>query len=208
MYVAPRFLPADPDEPVHVINRVRFGTLVTHTENGFDATPVPWVAERDGENVVLWGHLAAANSQLAEVRSRRDVLVTFTGVNGYISPGILPTPQSAPTWNYVAVHAYGDGSLLDASGTEYAVEKLVQAMEAGRRPAWTTAEMGPRREKLLGHVVGLQIVVNRIEAKFKLGQNESDADLHAIIASLEAGGEYELAADMRNANAHRKSVLR
>lgn len=204
MHVAHRFLPADPEEPVRVINRARFGTLVTCTEAGFDATPIPWVAERDGENIVLWGHLAVANPQREDVRLRSDVLVTFTGVNGYVSPGVLPTPQSAPTWNYVAVHVHGSGSLLDASGTEHAVEKLVQAVEAGRMRPWTTAEMGARREKLLRYVTGLRIVANRIEAKFKLGQNESDVDLHAIIMSLEADGKNELAAAMRAANRHRK----
>jgi len=206
MHIAERFRPAHTDDVFHFINTHRFGTLVTHTAGGFDATPLPWVAEREQGQLILWAHLASANLQLQQVHG--NVLIVFTGVNGYISPRILPTPHSAPTWNYIAVHAQGRCEVLNETNTELAVEKLVMAMENGRTSPWSTVEMGPRREKLMRHVTGVRVVVDTVEAKFKLGQNESDVDLRAIMESLDDdyrdhGDHGDLADAMRRANPER-----
>lgn len=197
MHIAEKFRVDDPALVAAEINLIRFGTLVTP---GFDATPIPWVAEHAASGIVLWGHLALRNPQVESLRSAPEVLVVFTGPNGYISPRWLPTPRSAPTWNYTAVHVGGRCRLLDEAATEVAVEKLVAAQECSRPEPWSTAEMGPRREQLIRHVIGVRLEAVRISAKFKLGQNENPADLAATLAALEREGRHDLAERMRLAN--------
>lgn len=199
MHVARTFEPRDAAQALAEINRIRFGTLVTRAA-GFDATPIPWVAERGADGrILLWGHLARHNPQVAALATAPEALVAFTGANGYISPRWLPTPHSAPTWNYVAVHATGRCHLLDNAGTGLAVDKLVSAVEGGRAAPWSAAELGARREPLMGRIVGVQVAVERWQAKFKLGQNESAADLAAMLGALEREGAGALAARMREA---------
>lgn len=197
MHVAERFAAPSAEVTVAEINRIRLGTLVTPD---FDATPIPWVAERgSGDGIVLWGHLALRNPQVEPLRSAPEVLVVFNGLNGYISPRWLPTPRSAPTWNYTAVHICGPCRLLDEPETEFAVEKLVAAEEGGRPTPWRTVEMGPRRGQLLRHVIGVRVEAVKISAKFKLGQNESPVDLAATLAALAREGRQDLAEAMRQA---------
>jgi transcriptional regulator len=185
------------------INRIRFGTLVAHGVDRFDASPLPWVAEHGTEGMVLWGHLANANSQLEMLRRQPRAMIVFNGENGYITPRGLPTPKSAPTWNYIAIHLEGDCELLDAATTEEAVERLVLHLEKDRVEPWSTSEMGDRRERLLRFVTGIRMRPRRVDAKFKLGQNERLDDLKAILANLEVEGHDRLAQSMRDANAQR-----
>lgn len=205
MHIAKLYRPADFQAVLDAIMTTRFGTLVSHYRGEFDATPIPWVAERgDGDTLVLWGHLAKANPQLEALRAQPQGLVTFTGRNGYISPRGLHTPRSAPTWNYIAVHVHGAVELLDEAASEAAVEKLVVAMESGREQPWSSAEMESRREKLLRHVTGICVTAQRVEAKFKLGQNEREADWQRIVGNLEAEGRGDLAAAMCAADSGRR----
>lgn len=203
MHIAKRFEAENLEQVGEQINAIRFGTLVHHDGETYDATPVPWVATREGNALLLWGHLANANPLLDRFRLSSGALVTFTGANGYLSPRGLPTPRGAPTWNYIAVHVHGSCELLDERETEIAVEKLVAAMEKDRPDPWQSSEMESRREQLLRYVTGVCIRAEKLEAKFKLGQNESDIDLPAILCNIEREGRRDLAAMMREANRER-----
>ena len=203
MQIGEKFRVASDTEVLEHLNDIRFGTLVSHGEDGFDATPIPWVAEMTGDGTVLWGHLANANPQLECLRDNPDVIVTFTGANAYVTPRGLPTPKSAPTWNYIAVHLHGRCEVLDVAETEYAVERLVTAMENDRELSWRTSEMEARRNMLLRFVTGVRIRARCINAKFKLGQNERLEDLERILDNLEHEGQRDMVAHMRRANAGR-----
>jgi transcriptional regulator len=204
MHVSRLFRPLSERQVVDTIKRLCFGTLVTHTVSGFDATPLPWSVEIIDDSLILLGHLANINPQIEQLKPQSDVLVTFTGVNGYVSPRILPTPFSAPTWNYEAVHVYGEAMLLDGNETEETVEKLVATLESTRPEPWSTSEMWTRRNVLIKHVTGVRIVATKIVAKYRLGQNETDVDLQAILAHLDSINSHDLANAMREVNCDRK----
>ena len=203
MQISEKYLAANDTEVLDHLNGIRFGTLVSHGVDGFDATPIPWVAEMTSGGTVLWGHLATANPQLECLRDNPDVVVTFTGANAYVTPRGLPTPKSAPTWNYIAVHLHGRSEVLDVAETEFAVERLVTAMENDREQPWRTSEMEARRDKLLQFVTGVRIHARCINTKFKLGQNERLDDLERILDNLESEGRQDMVVHMRRVNAGR-----
>lgn len=204
MRVAKKFEPSSVHEIVQHLNEIRIGTVVSTAQSFFLGTPLPWVArELDDDRIELVGHFAASNPQLKDIADHPCVFVTFLGPNSYVSPRGLPTPNSAPTWNYTAVHIEGEAKLLDPKATENAVETLISAVERGRAQPWTSLEMGSRREQLMRHVVGVRIVSSRVDAKFKLGQNESSADLLAILQQIAEAGDTRLVSMMRAANESR-----
>ena len=207
MRIIEKFKSSSLSEIVEHLNHIRMGTIVSVLNEVFTGTPLPWVVrELENDRIELLGHFAASNPHLRCIREEPAVMITFLGPNAYVSPRGLPTPRSAPTWNYTAIHVSGKARLLEPEGTEHAVETLIGAVEHGRSEPWRSAEMEMRREQLMRHIVGLRIVSSSMEAKFKLGQNESPADLSAIFQQLSAAGHTRLVAMMRNANASR--VLR
>lgn len=204
MHIAKPFRATGQEQVLDAINAIRLGTLVSFTNGNFAATPLPWVVRHADGAIQLDTHLARANPQLAALEPGLSVFVNFTGTNGYVSPRWLPTPRSAPTWNYIAVHVTGRSELLDDAETERVVEALVSAQEGDAPDAWNTRALGDRRDRLLPHVCGLRVHVEDMAAKFKLGQNESDVDCAAIIHALEQTDPGSgLARAMREANAHR-----
>lgn len=204
MRIVEKFKPSGVTEIVKHLNEIRMGTIVSVFDGTFAATPLPWVArELEGDRVELLGHFAASNPQVQQIAEQPAVFVTFLGPNAYVSPRGLPTPRSAPTWNFTAIHIAGEAELLDPQTTDCAVETLVATVERGRPEPWTSDEMGTRREQLMRQVVGVRVISRRIDAKYKLGQNESVADLRAILRQLSEAGHTRLVAMMHRANTSR-----
>ena len=165
MHIAAKFRPRSTFSVVAHLNEIRMGTIITASNGTFSATPLPWVVrELTDDQVELLGHFAASNPQVDDVRRSANALVVFLGPNAYVSPRDLPTPHSAPTWNYVAIHVAGQAELVGQDATELSVETLVASAESSRQTPLTSAEMGARRDMLLRHVVGVRLVSNRIDA--------------------------------------------
>ena len=104
-----------------------------------------------------------------------------------------------PTWNYVTIHAYGRLVIHeDPAWLEANVRRLVDAHEASRPAPWSVDDAPrPYVEGQLRAIVGVELLIDRIEAKSKLSQNRSDADIEGTIAGLEADGERGVSAAMR-----------
>jgi transcriptional regulator len=102
----------DKQEAVDFMQKYSFATIVT-VENGIpSATHLPFIIDKRGDQVVLISHFAKANHQSADVFGC-TALVIFTEPHAYISPAHYEKEQNVPTWNYLAVHAYGKATLID-----------------------------------------------------------------------------------------------
>lgn len=108
MYVPTSFREDHPEKLHEFIKSYSFGTLFSDTEGGLQASHLPFLLdEKMGTQGVLAGHMAKANSHWQSL-SGQEVLVVFQGPHVYISPAWYEEPETVPTWNYVAVHVYGN----------------------------------------------------------------------------------------------------
>ena len=166
-----------------------FVALVTNGVSGLVASHVPVVVEGEGEDVTILGHVARANDHWKAMDRRVESMVIFSGPHAYVSPSWYASGGPAvPTWNYAVVHAYGRPVARDDSAfLQRVVQELTRRYEGHREQPWTTDRLPANSyDKLLRAVVGFEMRVERLEAKFKLGQNRSAADRRGAAAGLDA----------------------
>jgi transcriptional regulator len=161
------------------------------------ATHLPLVVKDEGEHGLLEGHFARANHHW-QALAGEETLVVFPGPHSYVSPTLYVDPLSVPTWNYIAVHAYGTLALIeDESGKDALLSGLIQANEPASAEKWRTMPDSYRRSMLAG-IVGFRIPITRVEGKFKISQNRDETERRNVQAA-QAGGtpdQKELAAWM------------
>ncbi|HEX8927136.1 MAG TPA: FMN-binding negative transcriptional regulator [Terriglobales bacterium] len=166
-----------------------FAILVGPGDNGagsLTGTHLPLVVKDEGEHGVLFGHFAKANPHWASLADR-ETLVIFPGPHGYVSPSLYTEELSVPTWNYVAVHAYGPMHLIDDdTGKLTLLEDLIGTHDPAYLEKWHAMPDGFRRSMLAG-IVGFRIPIARIEGKFKISQNRNAADRESVRAAHAAG---------------------
>lgn len=125
-------------------------------------------------------HMARANPQWRHFSSNSEILVVFQGPHGYVSPSWYSSP-GVPTWNYAVVHLRGHPRLFkDEAELEALLEQLTQVHEARMPDPWKPSLAREQRSKLLSMIVGVEIEVTSIQAKFKLSQNRSPEDQQTI----------------------------
>ncbi|WP_029010223.1 FMN-binding negative transcriptional regulator [Azospirillum halopraeferens] len=188
------------------IRAIGLANLVTVGPDGPVATPVPLLLdERDGPRGTLIGHLARANPQWRTAAAGVPALAVFMGPEAYVSPSWYATKRETgkvvPTWNYVAVHAYGPLEVFEDRDSLLAVvTALTDRYEAGRAEPWAVADApADFVDALLAGIVGVRLRIDRLEGKWKLSQNRPAADVDGVIDGLSGGGEGErrVAAAMR-----------
>ena len=113
MYIPTAFAETDAKKLHDFIAANSFGLLIsTHQGEPF-ATHLPFLLERDaGPHGALAGHVARANPHWRDLDGQ-NVLAVFSGPHAYVSPSWYESDGVVPTWNYVAVHAYGVCRLVD-----------------------------------------------------------------------------------------------
>jgi transcriptional regulator len=154
------------------------------------ATHLPLLVKDEGEHGTLLGHFARANPHWKELAGH-ETLVVFPGPHSYVSPARYTEPLSVPTWNYIAVHAYGTLSLIeDEDGKNHLVEELIGANEPGYLARWRAMPDGFRRTMLAG-IMGFRIPIDRIEGKFKLSQNRAPEERRNVQSAQAAGSDDE-----------------
>jgi transcriptional regulator len=156
------------------------------------ATHLPLVVKDASPHGLLEGHFARSNSHW-ETLAGHETLVIFSGPHSYVSPAQYGDPLSVPTWNYIAVHAYGTLELVeDEAGKEALLSGLISAHEPAYAEKWRAMPADFRRS-MLAEIVGFRIAIQRIEGKFKLSQNRDSADRRSVQADCAAGTEDQLA---------------
>lgn len=171
-----------------------FATLVTPAAPEPVVTHCPITAqERDGARV-LEGHVARANQNWHAWRDgSTGVLAVFHGPNAYVSPSLYTGVQNVPTWNYAVVHVLGRVALVDDEHDKHALlKRLIAKVEPGYSAQWDGLDDAYKR-RMLGAIVGFRVAIERIDAKFKLGQNRIPADRDKVRAAFAAGSPGERA---------------
>ncbi len=158
----------------------------SHEQGALTATHLPLTVKDEGEHGVIEGHFAKANRHW-EALAGRETLIVFSGPHSYVSPALYIETLSVPTWNYIAVHAYGILALVeDADQKDALLKDLIAIHEPSYADQWRGFPEGYRRTLLAG-IVGFRIPIARIEGKFKLSQNRKEAERNNVRAAHAAG---------------------
>jgi transcriptional regulator len=195
MYIPTSYAEHDREVLFDFIDAHPLGILVTSSaEGGLFATHLPLVVDRaTGETGMLAGHLARANPHQRHIAAgATEALVIFTGPDAYVTPSWYQAKQEhgrvVPTWNYAAVHVYGTLHLVDEPASlRRHLERLTTRHEAGRTPEWKVSD-APNEfiEQQMKAIIGVEISIARLEGKWKMSQNRSDADIDGVVRGLAA----------------------
>ncbi len=196
MYTPPAFR-EDSLPTLHAwIKAARLASLVTSGPSGLLATPLPlFLDAAEGGQGVLYGHVAKANPQWKAAAST-EALVIFMGPDAYVSPSWYAGKQIdgkvVPTWNYMAVHAYGPVEFFeDADRLLRVVTTLTELHEQKRPEPWAVSDApAPFVAAQLRGIVGLRIPITRLEGKRKMSQNRTETDQASVAAGL-AGSDVD-----------------
>ena len=162
-----------------------FVVLVSTNEDGPFASHIPVVVREVGEQVIVRGHFAKANPHWRYLEQQAQCLTIFHGPHAYISPSLYTNIESVPTWNYGAVHAYGKARLYSSpEDLQVVLHELMGTFEPAFAAQWDGLDEA-YRQRMLSQIVGFEIAVTKLEAKFKLGQNRTRQDQSNMIAALE-----------------------
>jgi len=163
-----------------------FAILISTVDDEPFATHVPVCIREEGEKVTLSGHVAKANPHWRHMEQKPHCLTIFHGPHSYISPTNYATRENVPTWNYGAVHAYGDARIFSTPGELLQLlHQLIPMFEPSYADQWAGLSE-TYRERMLSHIVGFEITVTRLEAKFKLSQNRTPEEQENVIVTLGA----------------------
>lgn len=201
MYSPRAFQESDLHTLHEFVERHSFGLLISQHDGSPFATHLPFLLDRtSGRFGTLLGHVARANPQWEQCVGQQ-ILAVFSGPHAYVSPSWYEAEHVVPTWNYVAVHAYGRAELVeDDDGLLDIVRRSVEVYERSMPRPWSLGEADTFVDRLLKQIVGFRIEVERIEGKWKLNQNQPAERREKVVRALvERGDEHSnaIAALMR-----------
>ncbi len=222
VYLPAHFAVDNPDWTAAFVASVGAADLVTFDGTALTATLLPILWEQPGEGTDraeltgtaqphgrLIGHLALANDQWRTADTSVAALAVVNGPQAYVSPSWYATKREhgrvVPTWNYVSVHFSGRLTFhREPDWLRDAVTRLTTAHEAGRMPAWTPDDAPAAYVAgQLRAIVGVEMHIERVEAKAKLSQNRSPADRAGVVEGLRDDDRSRPAAGVADLMAHR-----
>ena len=183
------------------MRQIGFGALVTLGADGIVASHIPMLIEAEPSPWGrLSGHLARSNPQWQSARADIEALAIFSGPQGYITPSWYPTKQATgkvvPTWNYLAIHAYGRLRFIDdLDHTRAHITRLTAMHEGKRAVPWRVSDAPAAYiEAMIKGIIGFELLLTRIEGKWKMSQNRPAEDRAGVVAGLSEEGADALAA--------------
>ena len=173
----------DLQQVIAFMQRYSFATIVMVKDGKPVATHLPFIIKQQGEKIIISSHFAKANPQSSDVNNT-NALVIFTEPHAYISPKNYEKETNVPTWNYLAVHAYGKCSLLDGEEKKGTLLKeMIACFEQDYQQQWDSLP-ADYKSRMMNGIVALEMVVDDLQAKKKLSQNRSDLERENIIQDL------------------------
>jgi len=214
MFVRSCWKPASRKDTLDLVEQNPWARLVSNAKGGPLATNLPLLIENAGsdesDSMVLVGHMARANEHAQHLKKAdAPVLAIFEGPWSYVTASWYPNRDMPSTYYYTAVHCYGDIELQEETALDRSLEELTRKMESTYPNGWRTDEV-PRSEitRRFTGIVGFRLHVSRMEAKFKLGQDEPIRDALAVADVLEMRNGFqdrELAELIRRQNQRREA---
>ena len=204
MYVPAHF--ADDRIPVlhDAIRSSGLATLVTMTADGLIASHVPLLLNPEPAPYgTLIGHLARPNPQARGAIG--EAMAIFQGPDGYITPSYYATKREngkvVPTWNYIAIHAYGTLRFIDdRSHLLDIVTRLTNRHEGDRAAPWAVSDApADFVQGMLMGIIGFELTITRLEGKRKMSQNRPEADRTGVVGGLIEDGRPDLAREVAGA---------
>jgi transcriptional regulator len=190
MYIPAHFREEDLPTLHRVMHENSFALLVTQEGGVPYATHLPFLIDpAQGAYGTLRAHMARANPQWRQFELGQEALVVFQGPHAYISPDWYESHPTVPTWDYVAIHAYGVPRILSDTELHSTLHALVANYEAPRSQPWIIDEATDAHVlKILPGIVGFEIEITRLEGKVKMNQNSREADRRGAIEGLRREG--------------------
>jgi len=161
-----------------------FAILVSNIDGVPFATHLPLLIEDAGDHIVVQGHMAKANAHWKSMKEGEESLIIFHGPHAYISPSLYENRESVPTWNYAAVHVYGEPTLFtDEESLRATLHRMIDTFESSYMAQWSGLSE-QYQSRMMKHIVGFNIKVKRLEGKFKLSQNRTKGEQARVIQAL------------------------
>ncbi len=183
MYIPKLFLEENEEKILAFMREFNFATLVT-AKNGFPtATHLPFIIEKREEKIILSAHLAKANAHWKHFDG--EILVIFQEPHAYISPVLYGEMPNVPTWNYVAVHAYGRAKIFDETENLALLEKQIAVFDENYFQTDWQKISADYKKNLAKGVVAFEIEVTDLQAKKKLNQNKPGQAAENVIEAFE-----------------------
>lgn len=188
MYSPPYNRNEDHAEVLAFMRANSFVLLVTGAGGELHSSHLPCVVEERGGELALLLHMAKTNPQWQQFFDE-EAMAVFWGPHAYVSPRWYAEKPRVPTWNYTAVHAYGTPRVIDARDDKYGcIAKLVQEMDPQWKPDFD-AMPADYTERMLDGIVAFEMLVTRLETRWKLSQNRGRAEQELIAAQLDKSAD-------------------
>lgn len=162
------------------ICKYSFATLISFLPKP-QVAHLPFVV-RTEPHLTLVSHMARANPVWRSFADTNEVLIIFQGPHAYISPSLYENEVSVPTWNYSVVHAYGRARIR--MDLDVVLEEMIGFYDEAYLKQWAGLP-DEYRESMKKAIVAFEVIVERLEGKFKMSQNRSVADQENIVAEFE-----------------------
>jgi transcriptional regulator len=183
MYIPKANLTTDQDEIVAFMKEYSFATLITTRDSIPVASHLPFTISRRDSQLILSSHFAKANNQWQDIENHK-ILVVFSEPHAYISTKNYERVLNVPTWNYITIHAYGDGKIIhDRENTFALLENMMENYEPAFRTDWNSFP-DEYKSNMAAGIVAFEIVVTDLQGKMKLSQNRSEVEQQHIISTL------------------------
>ena len=190
MFIPKSFQITDEKEIFAFIQANAFGQIISSKNDRLLSSHIPFLVSDDKTKLI--GHLTKVNPQVKDIKDRQ-VLITLQGAHDYISPSWYEA-TGVPTWNYQAVHIYGECTVFDEpEKLKFVVDSLTAKYESAFDEPWQPNY----NAAMLGAIVGFEVTISDIQAQYKLSQNKPDNDRNRVIEALEGLDSMELARAMK-----------
>lgn len=193
VYQPTAFVPRNRDAALQLVSDYPFATLITAAgdEPQISHVPLLYRAEPATDGVLI-GHMARANPHWQRF-AEGATLALFHGPHAYVSPSWYLEPELAvPTWNYAVVHVRVRAVVVtDRDETLATLSAMTRRFESGRAQPWVLQLTGSRLDSMLSAIVAFRLLIERVDAKFKLSQNRSAHDRQRVAAALGTEGYAE-----------------
>lgn len=200
MYIPKFFAETDLENLLAFMREFNFATVVTAENDLPEATHLPFIIEKRGDKIVLSAHMAKANQQWKHFADK-EILVIFQEPHAYVSPLLYAEKLEVPTWNYVAIHAYGKAKIFETAEENLSLlEKMIAAFDENYfKTNWQEI---PDEYKLsrARAIVAFEIEVTDLQGKKKLNQNKDAENGRRVIEAFEKSenaGERQIARFMK-----------